>query len=128
MHHPLHTSYSIATSITVKSNYHDYNTPCSSTSFFPSLPIVHGKSNYKMGSNSPTQDDNCRKASYSHPIPAPGIFTVYCPHRVCYGFEVMQGCESPKVPFDIFTSRFHSPPKVIIYDNACKLHTYCSNH
>ena len=99
----------------------------SNTSFFPSLPIVRGKGSYKMGSNSPTQDDDCRKASYGHPTLTPGIFTVYCPHGVCYGFEVMRRCESPKVPFDIFTLRFRSPPAVIIYDNACKLHAYCLN-
>ena len=36
----------------------------------------------------------------------PGIFTVDSPHGVFYGFEVMCRYESPKVPFDIFTSRF----------------------
>ena len=60
-------------------------------------------------------------------IHTPGIFTVYCPHGVCCGFEVMRRCESPKVPFDIFTSRFHTLPCVIIYDNACKLDAYCLN-
>ena len=60
-------------------------------------------------------------------IHTPGIFIVYCRHGVCYGFEVMRRCESPKVPFNIFTTRFHTPPRVIIYDNACKLHAYCLN-
>ena len=60
-------------------------------------------------------------------IHMPGIFTVYCPHGVCYEFEVMCRCESPKVPFDIFTPRFHTPPCVIIYDNAYKLDAYCLN-
>ena len=68
-----------------------------------------------------------RKASYGHPTLTPGIFTVYCPHGICFGFEVMQRCESPRVPFKIFTSRFSTPPQVIIYDNACKLHAYCLN-
>ena len=39
----------------------------------------------------------------------------------------MLRCESAKVPFDIFTSRFHTPPRVIVYDNACKLHAHCLN-
>ena len=67
------------------------------------------------------------KASYGHPTLTPGIFTIYCVHGVCYGFEIMRRCESPRVPFSIFTSRFNTPPKSIVYDNACKLHVYCLN-
>ena len=57
----------------------------------------------------------------------PGIFTIYCIHGVCYGFEMMRRCESPRVPFSIFTSQFDTPPRSIMYDNACKLHVYCLN-
>ena len=39
----------------------------------------------------------------------------------------MDSHESPRYPFTIFRSRFTSAPKVIIYDNACKLHQYCLN-
>ena len=46
---------------------------------------------------------------------------------LCYGFQVMRSCESPRIPFQIFTSRFQTPPRNIIYDNACKLHIYCLN-
>ena len=105
--------------------------PCTTSdqiSYFPALPIVRGQGKYKADENIHThQEDDCRKASYGHPTLTPGIFTVYCPHGICYGFEVMQRCESPKVPFKIFTSRFISPPRTIIYDNACKLHVYCLN-
>ena len=46
---------------------------------------------------------------------------------ICYGFEVMRSCESPKHPFSIFLQRFQKAPQVIVYDNACKLHQYCLN-
>ena len=46
---------------------------------------------------------------------------------MCYGFQVMETCESPKHPFQIFRSRFPVAPKIIVYDNACKLHQYCLN-
>ena len=46
---------------------------------------------------------------------------------VCYGFQLMRSCDSPRIPFQIFTSRFQTPPRNIIYDNACKLHVYCLN-
>ena len=47
-------------------------------------------------------------------------------HGVCYGFEVLQTCESPKHPFHIFKTRFSHAP-LIIYDNACRFHVYCLN-
>ena len=43
--------------------------------------------------------DSCRKLWYGHPTLSPGIFTIYCQHGVCYGYEVMAQCESPKIPF-----------------------------
>ena len=52
---------------------------------------------------------------------------VFCPHGICYGFEVMQSCESPRHPFNIFRHRFQKAPQVIVYDNACKLHQFCLN-
>ena len=39
----------------------------------------------------------------------------------------MQSCKSPKHPFSIFRQRFRKAPRVIVYDNACKLHQYCLN-
>ena len=57
----------------------------------------------------------------------PGIFTLYCPYSVCYGFEMLTKRESPCHPFEIFKTRFSNLPKAIIYDNACSLHQYCLN-
>ena len=97
-------------------------------SHFPSLPVIRGTGRYSADQHTRTADEhNCRKVSYGHPTLTPGIFTLYCTHGICYGFEVMRRCESPQVPFSIFTSRFPTPPKTIVYDNACKLHVYCLN-
>ena len=52
---------------------------------------------------------------------------MFCPHGVCYGFEVMSTNESLYHPFHILRSRFKAPPSLVIYDNACKLHQYCLN-
>ena len=71
--------------------------------------------------------DACRKYSSTHPTLTPGIFTIYCLHGVCCGFEVMRSHESPKHPFEIFLTRFEIPPAIIIYDNSCKLHQYILN-
>ena len=37
----------------------------------------------------------------------------------------MDSVESPRTAFDIMTRRFNNVPKLVIYDNACKLHLYC---
>ena len=39
----------------------------------------------------------------------------------------MRSHESPKHPFEIFLTRFETPPEIIIYDNSCKLHQYVLN-
>ena len=65
--------------------------------------------------------------SYGHPTLTPGIFTLYCQDGVCYGFEVLRSCKSPRHPFQLFTTRFNSPPSVIVYDNACQLHICALN-
>ena len=99
-------------------------------SFSPQLPLLTGKGKYaadKLLSRNKQTSDSCRKDSYGHPSLSPGIFTIFCPHGICYGFEVMQSCESPMHPFSIFRQRFRVAPHVIIYDNACKLHQYCLN-
>ena len=97
-------------------------------SSFPRLPKCRGDASYEADKKLHTlQTDDCRKASYGHPTLSLGIFTIYCEHGVCYGFEVLQPCESPKHPFQIFKTRFPRPPLLIIYDNACRLHVYCLN-
>ena len=98
------------------------------TSFFPAWPKVRGAAKYAADSNSTPHDlDSCRKTSYGHPSLTPGIFTVYCPHGVCYRYEIMHRCESPRHPFEIFTTHLPVPPHTIIYDNACTLHAYSLN-
>ena len=37
---------------------------------------------------------------------------------------VMDSVESPRIPFELFVRRFTKVPRIIIYDNACKLHLY----
>ena len=71
----------------------------------------------------------CRKVSSGHPVFSPGIFTIFCRHRVCLGFSLMSHSESPKTPFDIFLRRFapYLPQLRIFYDNACNLHQYILN-
>ena len=99
-----------------------------SLSFFPNLPALVGEGNYAADHcTTKCTSDECHKYPGFHPVLTPGIFTIYCHHGICYGFQVMDSHESPCYPFKIFRSRFKSAPKLIIYDNACKLHQYCLN-
>ncbi|XP_077987997.1 uncharacterized protein LOC144442507 [Glandiceps talaboti] len=97
-----------------------------SLSFFPSLPHIRGKGRYKQDKTSQVES-GCRKFHGGHPTLSPGIFTVCCPHKVCYGFQLMKQVESPAVPFSIIMTRFPTAPQIIIYDNCCKLHQYSLN-
>lgn len=84
--------------------------PGSKLFFFLNLPKVHGMPLYAADLRSshvpPEGQDACRKYSSHHPTLTPGVFTIYCPHGVCCGFEVMHYHESPQHPFEIFFTRF----------------------
>ena len=96
---------------------------------FPGFPMILGRSVYAMDKTRSDDDLYCRKLSGSHPTLSPGMFTVFCRHRVCLGFSLMSHSESPKTPFDIFLRRFSPflPQMRIFYDNACNLHQYILN-
>ena len=94
--------------------------PSSNTklAYFPNIPRIPGLPTYaadqRTTHRAPEDQDACRKYSSSHPTLTPGIFTIFCPHGVCCGFEVMRSHESPKHPFEIFSTRFETPPDIII--------------
>ena len=110
---------------------HQHGPPAadSQLSFFPNLPLLRSKMDYDVDNKSAADEktDTCIKTASRHYTLTPCIFTVYCPHGVCVGFQTLTSHESPRHPFDIFLTRFPTPPSCIIYDNACKLHTYVLN-
>ena len=93
--------------------------------FFPNRPLLRGAANYKADGSKSALVTGCRKDTMHHNTLTPGLFTLFCPHGVCLGFQIMENAESPKTAFDILVRRFDKMPKLIIYDNACKLHLYC---
>ena len=110
------------------SHYYPPPDPASPFSYFPQLPQMHGNARYEIDQKYEAKDsDHCRKTSYGHPTLSPGIFTVFCVHGICYGYEIMRECESPRHPFQIFKTRFTRPTENIVYDNSCRLHIYCLN-
>ena len=89
---------------------------------FPVKLVVRGRGNYQASKELLT---NCNKSTTKKRTLSSGIFTFFCQHGICYGFQLMRTPESPRIPFDILMRRFQTMPRIIVYDNACKLHTYC---
>jgi hypothetical protein len=95
----------------------------SALQFFPAWQIVRGRGKYAQDRGSRDESDTCTKYRHGHRILGPGIMLYLCPHGISYGFSVMESYESPRMPFEVFSTRY--VPANIIYDNACKLHVYC---
>ena len=92
--------------------------------FFPNYSLKRGKANYDADKTKENFSTGCRKLTKGHPTLNPGLFTIFCRHGVCLGFQLMINAESPCTAFEIFVRRFNQMPRVLIYDNACKLHLY----
>ncbi|KAK3600291.1 hypothetical protein CHS0354_027133 [Potamilus streckersoni] len=60
----------------------------------------------------------CSKKHGRHPTLLPGIFTVFCQHGVCYGYQIMKLMESPNIPFPFLRTRFEVDPEAVICDKA----------
>lgn len=97
--------------------------------YYPNHPLIRGIGNYSADGKSADEGDNelgnCRKDISKHKVLNPGLFTMFCPHGICLGFQLMSSPESPRTAFDILVRRFRTLPKIIVYDNACHLHLYC---
>uniref|UniRef100_A0A914WKG2 Uncharacterized protein n=1 Tax=Plectus sambesii TaxID=2011161 RepID=A0A914WKG2_9BILA len=95
--------------------------------FFPQWPVVQTLSRYEIDGKDKDDGDMCVKNKLYHPVLSPGIIAYLCRHGVCYGFNIMSKPESPRMPFELFVTRWPTPPRRIVYDNACRLHLYCLN-
>jgi hypothetical protein len=93
--------------------------------FFPNLKLLRGTASYEADNKANKDEDTtCRKDTHNHSTLTPGLFTAFCPHGICLGFQMMEACESPRTALDIMVRRFDEMPKLVIYDNACKLHAF----
>jgi hypothetical protein len=76
-------------------------------SHFPCLPKLRNRCTFSADVRKNVSNTGaCKKRYTGHPTLLPGIFTLYCQHGVCYGFQVMANHESPDVPFTIIRTRF----------------------
>ena len=80
---------------------------------FPSLPVTCGHTKYVAdGATTGCKVDDCRKASYVHPSVTPDRVLLWIRHYANH--------------WNIHLT-FPVPPRTIVYDNGCKLHSYCLN-
>ncbi|XP_065056806.1 uncharacterized protein LOC135685015 [Rhopilema esculentum] len=97
-------------------------------SYWPALPQLRRRGVYETDKRkSKTRGEQCTKLALGHSFLLPGIFTLFCKHEICYGFQVMLSSESPNVPFEVIFTRFEEAPLHCIYDNACNLHDFVLN-
>lgn len=96
------------------------------SAFFPVLKKIRSRGLYTIDKIK-NEAVVCKKDATRHPTLLPGIFTAFCKHGICYGFQLMESNESPNVPFTFLRTRFKRAPRTVVYDNACNLHSYCLN-
>ena len=75
----------------------------------------------------PDQLGDCNKfyKTYSKNKLTGGILVLWCTHSVCLGFHAIPIAEGRNDVFSAIYTRFPNAPKVIIYDTACQLASYC---
>lgn len=94
--------------------------------YFPKRKIYRKVSTVEIGNVA--RDPVCTKIAKQAGTMAPGILLFYCgEHQKCLGFTILSSAESCKIVTEIIITRFHIPPDVIIYDNACNLEDYVLN-
>ena len=97
--------------------------------FYPAHPLITYPKKYIV-SNSVTEE-NCSKTFPTHSDFSGGIFTIgcSCPISITYGFEVLYGSESSRIPYKFLMNRKHNWNNLegLIYDNACNSHRFFLN-
>ena len=96
---------------------------------FPQFPTIYQRPLYEADQRSSRKDKDawdslCTKLFPEHSQLTPGLFIVSCccPQKKIYGYKKMVQGESPRIIFDIVTTRFedwYNPN--IIYDASCKV-------
>ena len=91
-------------------------------SYFPNHPRIRCVRSFE---NDTCSAPSCTKIIKKSPTFTPGMFSVFCPHGICIGFQAMRDFESARVPFTLFYERFQAAPGIIVYDNACNASRFC---
>ena len=95
--------------------------------YFPTKPTYLGTPNYSADKTGNQERGNCTKivTSTRHRTLSPGVFTLFCRHGLCIGFQMMESHESPQTGFHLLMTRFPKMPEIVVYDNCCHFHKYC---
>ena len=100
-----------------------------SAEIFPHFPVIYERPRYEADQRSSKKDKDaweslCSKLFPEHSKLTPGLFivTCCCPQKRIYGFKKMVQGESPRIIFDLITTRFEDGYQPnIIYDASCRL-------
>jgi hypothetical protein len=77
--------------------------------FGPAMRAQRPLHSYAADRQSHNADDDCKRVpGRRHQALSPGIFTVFCEHGICLGFQLLRDPESERVPFQMFYTRLDS--------------------
>jgi hypothetical protein len=66
----------------------------------------------------------CEKAFMSKSKLTGGVMCIWCRHRICVGFHIIESGESRNDVFSPIYTRWTKAPRTIVYDFACQLGVY----
>lgn len=80
-----------------------------------------------MNEKSSNEEGTCRKlySTYTKNNLTGGLMALWCPHLICLGFHKIPACEGRNDVFSAIFKYWEHAPKVVIYDFACQLGSYC---
>lgn len=100
---------------------------CLHTGICTGLRQVRGRPKYEMDGLNKEKFTDCRHGFEHIKSRTGGIFLWFCKHGVCYSSYVLPGAEGRDEAFSFLLKYLKKPPKYVIYDFACALHSYCLN-
>ena len=91
-------------------------------------PFYEGKDVDKT--DNVNEEGTCRKlySTYGKKSLTGGLMALWCPHLVCLGFHKMPSAEGRNDVFSAIFKYWNQVSKMVIYDFACQLESYCISH
>lgn len=97
--------------------------------YMPNHPRIRPCRKYSVDVNKSSREfvdehGQCTKHLHSSRVHTPGLFTCFCIHGICHGYQAMRRYEGPSTLFKMVYERFQQAPGMLIYDNACNAARY----
>ena len=118
----------------LQNNVHSFTLPADPLDedamiYMPNHPRIRQCRKYSVDVNKSSKEfvdehGECTKHLHSSRVHTPGLFTCFCVHGICHGYQAMRRYEGPSTLFKMVYERFEHAPGMLIYDNACNAARY----